>query len=144
MLTVSCLAPMVLLAGYCEVSIKYALRAGSLLFKKNNRAVNLPAAAITLFIVVSLGIQLKHRDGMIRATVDGRALRDKEGESTATPSVPLGTLVSSKLQGAFCKGHGASNSTGVEEPAEHSPASRVACAVPPSLLYCNCNEQFIF
>ena len=50
MFTVSCLAPVVLLAGYCEVSIKYGLGAGSLLFNKN-RAVNLPAAAMTLFIV---------------------------------------------------------------------------------------------
>lgn len=60
MFTVSCLAPVVPLAGYCEVSIKYGLGTGSLLFNKN-RAVNLPTAAITLFIGVSLGIQLKQR-----------------------------------------------------------------------------------
>lgn len=62
MFTVSCLAPVVPLAGYCEVSIKYGLGTCSLLFNKN-RAVNLPTAAITLFVGVSLGIQLKHRDG---------------------------------------------------------------------------------
>lgn len=43
--------------------------------------------------------------------------------------------------------HRASNGTGEEESAEHSPASRMACVLPaptPPLLYCNCNEQFIF
>lgn len=62
MFTVSSLAPVVPLAGYCEVFIEYGLGAGSFLFNKN-RAVNLPAAGMTSFTVVSLGIQLKHRDG---------------------------------------------------------------------------------
>lgn len=47
---------MVLLAEYHEVSTKYDLGAGSVLLNKNR-------AAMTLFAVVSLGIQLKHRAG---------------------------------------------------------------------------------
>lgn len=102
MFTVSCLAPLVLLAGYCEVSIKYGLGAGSVLFNKN-RAVNLPAAAMILFTVVSLSIQLQHRDGSELGHCAWPGTENKASESTATPSAPLGALVSSKLQGTLCE-----------------------------------------
>lgn len=143
MFTASCLVPMVPLAGYWEVSIKYSLGAGSLLFNKN-RAVNLPAAAMNLFIVVSLGIQLQHRDGS-ELCMDGH-WKTKWVKALLLLQHRWALLFQASSKGQFARGHAEqwSNGTGVEGSAEHSPASGVACVLPRSLLYWNYNEQFIF
>ena len=139
----TCLAPMVPLAGYCEVFVSYGAGAGSLLFGKN-MAVNLPAAAMALRRCLPGHPANAQRWGPAGPLCLDGPWKTRRAEALLLLQSHAALWFQASPTGHFAERHRAPNGTGVEESAEHSPAGGVASVLIPALLCCNYNEQPIF